>query len=188
MLILYDLSTREIVGISAIITNNSGQVIEPTLKGSFPDQKIIPNVGAFTVKNNENIANELYKYELKFNRAGEPIGLEPKPPQPHIELSTDRPAKTRNGTPELKADGKSKLKITASICDHNGELMDEADTDIHFETTGGILLKRLVKCKNGVAQTTLQSVHETITPKITATSEGCKKGTIQIEFVHPNTK
>ncbi len=188
MLILYNLSNRDIIGVAGIFSDTSGELIEPTLKGSFPGQKIIPNIGGFTVPNDERIANELYRYELKFNASGEPIEISPKQPQPHLELSTDIPDRDRNGIPELKADGKSKATITASIRDSTGKLITNANNDVHFETTGGVILKRLVKCKNGVAKTTLQSVHETITPKITAYSESCKKGTIKIEFIHPSAK
>jgi hypothetical protein len=46
----------------------------------------------------------------------------------------------------------------------------------------------MVKCKNGVAKTTLQSVKETLTPTITAFSDGIRVGEIKVEFVHPDIK
>jgi hypothetical protein len=183
MLILYDLSTYDIIGVSAILCNNGSDETEPTLKGCFPDYKIVPNVSAVTVQDNARIANELYKYELKFNRLGEPLGLDLKMPKPYIELTTDIAGKNNDSVPDLKADGRSKARITAYVRDHTGELLINGVGEIVFKTTGGRLKKKIVKTKNGVAKTQLQSVKETKTITITATANGCSDGKLDLDFV-----
>jgi hypothetical protein len=107
---------------------------------------------------------------------------------PYIELSVDAPDHDGDGIPEMKADGKSNVTITASIRDEEGKVLTRASNNIHFLTTGGVLSDRIVKCKNGVAKTSLQSVKETLTPTITAFSDGVQKGEIKVEFVHPDIK
>jgi hypothetical protein len=104
---------------------------------------------------------------------------------PYIDLSIDAKDHDGDGIPEMKADGKSKVTITASIRDEEGGIVTNASNQIHFLTTGGVLSDRMVKCKNGVAKTTLQSVKETLTPTITAFSDGIRVGEIKVEFVHP---
>ncbi len=183
MLILYDLSTYDIIGVSAIISNNGSDETEPTLKGCFPDNKIVPNVSAVSIQNDARIANELYKYEFKFDRMGEPLGLDLKMSKPYIELTTDIADKNNDGIPELKADGRSKAAITVCVRDHTGELLIDNVREIVFKTTGGRLKKKIVKIKNGAAKTHLQSVKETKTITITATANGCRNGKLQLDFV-----
>ena len=88
----------------------------------------------------------------------------------------------------MKADGKSIVTITASIRDEEGKVLTTANNDIHFLTTGGVLSDRVVRCRSGVAKTTLQSVKETLTPTIIAFTEGVRKGEMKVEFVHPDIK
>jgi hypothetical protein len=183
MLILYNLSTHEVIGVSAFIINNNNKPVEPTLKGCFPDKKIIPNVSAIKVPNDERIANELYKYRIKFNRTGEPIGLELKPPRPYIELSTNFQDEYTNQVLELKADGRSKMTITAAVRDHTGNILTSEQRELVFKTTGGRLKKKIVDTENGVAKNSLQSVKETKTVTLTATARGCRSGSLTIDFV-----
>jgi hypothetical protein len=183
MLIIYNLSTHEIIGVSAILINNNSEDLEPTLKGSYPDKKIIPNVSAVTVNNEQRIANELYKYQIRFNSAGEPVGLELKPPLPYIELSLDLPPGNNSQIPQLKADGKSKALITAIIRDHTGNILNTSEREIIFNTSGGRLKSRCEKSKNGVVKNSIQSVKETKTVKITAVAKGFVPGQLEIDLV-----
>ncbi len=188
MIIIYDRKTREIIGVSMIAQDNSGLTRKPSMKNVLRTDRLNPNLMEFQVTDDETIANEIYKYDLKFSSSGEPKELVKKINLPHIDLSTEIPDHDGDGIPEIKADGKSKVTITASIRDEEGKVLTHASNNVHFLTTGGVLSDRIVKCKNGVAKTTLQSVKETLTPTITAFTDGVRKGEMKIEFVHPDIK
>jgi hypothetical protein len=149
---------------------------------------IKPDLMEFHVPDDENVANQIFKYDLKFSSGGAPKELVKKAALPRIDLAIDAPDNDGDGIPEMKADGKSRITITASIRDEEGKIVTNANHIIHFLTTGGVLSDRTVKCKSGVAKTTLQSVKETLTPTITAFSEGIRTGEIKVEFVHPDMK
>lgn len=184
MLIIYDMQSKKIKGISMITSDSSARIQQPSKRSTL--KKLVPNIGTYVAPDDINIANEIYKYQLKFDKRGNPVGIEKRPPKPRIELSTDAPDHDNNGVPEIPADGESRAMITANIRDHTGNLMTDVVKEIFFETSGGILLERNVKTVNGVARTTLQSVRETLIPEITATSDGCIEGKLKIEFVHPD--
>ena len=188
MIVIYDRKSREIIGISMVTMDNSGLIRKPTMKDVLRTDRIKPDLQEFHVDDDENVANEIYKYEIKFNSSGAPKELVRKPTLPRIELAIDAPDHDGDGIPEMRADGKSTITITASIRDEEGKILTRAGNEIHFLTTGGVLSDRTVKCKNGVAKTTLQSVKETLTPTITAFSDGIQTGEIKIEFVHPDIK
>jgi len=188
MIIIYDRKSREIIGVSMVSQDNSGLTAKPTMKNVLRKDSGSTNLMEFEVDDNATIANEIYKYELKFSSSGEPKDLVRKPILPYIELSIDARDHDGDGIPEMKADGKSKVTITASVRDEEGKVVTNASNLIHFLTTGGVLSDRTVKCKNGVAKTTLQSVKETLTPTITAFSDGIREGEIKVEFVHPDIK
>lgn len=188
MIVIYDRKSREIVGVSMVAQDNSGLIRKPSLKNVLRSEKLDPNFMEFEVEDDETIANEIYKYELEFSSSGVPKKLLRKSILPYIDLSIDARDHDGDGIPEMKADGKSRVTITASIRDDEGGIVTNAKNEIHFLTTGGVLSDRTVKCKNGVAKTTLQSVKETLTPTITAFSEGIRTGEIKVEFVHPDIK
>ena len=165
-----------------IMNDTSKSVKEPTFNSSFPKTPP-PDIGYFFTPNDATVANDLWAYQLKFNRRGKPDSIERKPPKPLIHLSTNAPDKDGNGIPEIIADGKAQCNIMASIRDNNGSILTSYDGSVTFRTTGGVLFDRDVKCKKGVAKTTLRSVEETLTPKITATAPGCIPGEIDIEFI-----
>ncbi len=184
MLIIYDTRSKKIKGLSMIINDSSGRIQQPSKRSTL--KKLIPNIGTYVAPDDLSVANEIYKFQLKFDKRGNPVGIEKKPPKPRIELSTDAPDHDNDGVPEIPADGESRATITANIRDHTGNLLTDVVKEISFETTGGILLERNVKTVNGVARTTLQSVRETLIPEIIATAEGCIDGSVKIEFVHPD--
>lgn len=186
MIIIYDRKSREIVGVSMVSQDNSGLMRKPTMKNIM--RSMNPNLMEFTVLDDETVANEIYKYELKFSSSGEPKELVKRDTLPTIILSADAPDHDNDGIPEIKADGKSIVTITASIRDEEGKVITNFNDKIHFLTTGGVLSDRIVKCKGGVAKTTLQSVKETLTPTITAFTDGVRTGEIKVEFVHPDIK
>jgi hypothetical protein len=188
MMIIYNRKTREIVGVSMISQDNSGLAPKQNMKSVMRSDAIDVNLMEFSVPDDETVANELYKYELKFSSSGAPKELVKKESLPHIELVIDAPDHDGDGIAEMKADGKSKVTITASVQDEEDRLITGAKNEIHFLTTGGVLSDRVVKCKGGVAKTTLQSVKETLTPTITAFSDGVLAGEIKVEFVHPDIK
>ncbi|GEM_PF-3584980 len=182
MIIFYNKRTRNITGVSMIMNDTSTKLKEPTLKSSYP-KNTPPDIAYFFTPNDATIANELWAYKLKFNKRGKAESVERKPPLPYIQLSTDAPEKDGHGIPEIVADGKQQCNITASVRDHNGSILTHFREPVTFKTTGGVLFDREVKCKNGVAKTTLRSVEETLTPTITATAPGCVLGEMEIEFV-----
>jgi hypothetical protein len=188
MIIIYDRKSREIVGVSMVSQDNSGLIRKPSLQNVLRSEKVKPDLMEFHVDDDENVANEIYKYNIKFSSSGAPKELVKKATLPHIDLSIDAPDHDGDGIPEMKADGKSKITITASIRDEEGKIVTNAKDEIHFLTTGGVLSDRTVKCKNGVAKTSLQSVKETLTPTITAFADGIRTGEIKVEFVHPDIK
>ncbi len=188
MIIIYDRQTREIIGVSMIAMDNSGLTRKPSMKNIMRAENINPNLMEFQVPDDENIANEIHKYELRFSSSGEPKELMKRDTLPHIEIAVDAPDHDGDGIPEMKADGKSTVTITASIRDEEGKVVTNAKNNVHFLTTGGVLSDRIVKCKNGVAKTELKSVKETLTPTITAFTDGAIKGETKVEFVHPDIK
>ena len=188
MIVIYNRKTREIVGISMISQDNSGLTPKQSMKNILRTGSVDVNLMEFSIPDDEAVANEIYRYELKFSSSGAPKELVKKSTLPHIELIVDAPDKDGDGIPEMKADGKSIVTITANIRDEEGKLITSAKNDIHFLTTGGVLIDRVVRCKGGVAKTSLQSVKETLTPTITAFSDGVIKGQMQVEFVHPDIK
>jgi hypothetical protein len=185
---MYDRKTRYIVGVSMIAQDNSGLASSKSMKNVIREETINPNLMEFLVPDDETVANEIYRYEIKFSSSGEPKELVKKESLPYIEISIDAPDHDGDGIPELKADGKSTVTITASIRNEDGSLVRNAKNEIHFLTTGGVLADRYVKCKGGVAKTSLQSVKETLTPTITACTDGARKGEMKVEFVHPDIK
>jgi hypothetical protein len=188
MIIVYDRKTREIIGVSMVSQDTSGLASSQSMKNVMRTDAINPNLMEYILADDETTANEIYKYEIKFSSSGEPKELVRKESLPIIELSIDAPDHDGDGIPEMKADGKDVVTITASIRDEEGKIVTSARNDVHFLTTGGILSDRVVRCKNGVAKTTLQSVKETLTPTITAFTDGVQTGKIQVEFVHPDIK
>jgi hypothetical protein len=189
MIIIYDRKSREIVGVSMVSQDNSGLVASSkSMKNVLRTDTINPNLTEFVLPDDVAVANEIYKYEIKFSSSGSPKELVKKESLPFIDLSIDAPDHDGDGIPEMKADGKSTVTITASIRDEDGKIVTSAKNEIHFLTTGGVLSDRIVKCKNGVAKTSLQSVKETLTPTITAFTDGVRTGKMQVEFVHPDIK
>jgi hypothetical protein len=176
------------MGVSMISQDNSGLTPKQSMKNVLRADSIDANLMEFTVPDDEAVANEIYRYELIFSSSGAPKELVKKSSLPHIELVIDAPDNDGDGIPEIKADGKSKVQITANIRDEEGKLITNAKNNIHFLTTGGVLSDRVVKCKGGVATTSLQSVKETLTPTVTAFSDGVIKGEMKVEFVHPDIK
>ncbi len=168
--------------------DNSGLVASKSMKNVLRTDSVNPNLMEFIVPDDEAVANEIFKYEIIFSSSGEPKELVKRESLPFIDLSIDAPDHDGDGIPEMKADGKSTVTITASIRDEEGKIVTSAKNEVHFLTTGGLLSDRIVKCKNGVAKTSLRSIEETITPTITAFSDGVRTGKIQIEFVHPDIK
>ena len=171
-----------------VAQDNSGLAGSKSMKNVIREEKIDPNIMEFLVTDDETVANEIYRYDIKFSSSGEPKELVKKESLPYIEIIIDAPDNDKDGIPELKADGKSTVKITASIRNEDGSLVRDATNEIHFLTTGGVLSDRYVKCKAGVATTSLQSVKETLTPTVTAITEGVRKGEMKVEFVHPDIK
>jgi hypothetical protein len=188
MIIIYDRKSQEIVGVSMVAQDSSGLAVSKSMKNILRSDAINPNLMEFVVPDDETVANEIYKYEIKFSSSGEPKELVKRGIPPFIDLSIDAKDHDGDGIPEMKADGKDTVTITATIRDEEGKVVTSAKNDIHFLTTGGVLSDRVVRCKNGVAKTTLQSVKETLTPTITAFTEGVRTGSMQVEFVHPDIK
>ena len=188
MFVIYDRATREIVGITMVSQDSSGLAAAQSMKKVVPADRGNPNLMEFLVHDDETVANEIYKYEIRFSSSGTPKELVRKDELRHIDLSVDALDHDGDGIPEIGADGKSKVTITASIRNEEGAVVTGATNEVHFITTGGILSDRIVKCQGGVAKTTLTSVKETLTPTITAISKGVRTGKIKVEFVHPSIK
>ncbi len=188
MIVIYDRKNREIIGISMISQDTTGLAPTQYINNRSTTGRLDPNVMEFIVPDDEIVANEIYKYELKFSSSGVPKELVRRSTLPYIDLAIDAPDHDGDGIPEMRADGKSTVTITASIRDEDGSLITNAKNEIHFLTTGGVLSDRIVKCRGGVAKTELRSVKETLTPTITAFSEGMRKGEVNVEFVHPDIR
>ncbi len=182
MIIFYDTESREITGISMIGNDSSNKIKEPTIKSSYQNDPPA-HTGYYYTPNDAAVANELRAYRLVFNSRGKPESLERKPPLSVIHISTDPKHKGTKDVPEMIANGKDQCSITASIRDRSGSLATHFDGKVRFRTTGGVLFDREVKCKNGVAKTTLRSVEETVTAMVTASAPGCLPGEMEIEFV-----
>ena len=75
MIIIYDRKTREIIGVSMIAQDNSGLTRKPSMKNVLRTDRLNPNLMEFQVTDDETIANEIYKYDLKFSSSGEPKEL-----------------------------------------------------------------------------------------------------------------
>ena len=182
MIIFYHTESREITGVSMIGNDTSKKIKEPTLQSSFQNDPP-SHTGYFYAPNDAAIANEIWAYRLVFNSRGKPESIERKPPLPVIHISTDANLRGGDAIPEMIANGKEQCNITASVRDQGGSLATHFDGTVRFRTTGGVLFDKEVKCRNGVAKTTLRSVEETVTAKVTASAPGCVPGEIEIDFV-----
>jgi hypothetical protein len=100
-----------------------------------------------------------------------------------IVLSTDALDRDGDGRPELPADGASGSQIMATIQDLKGKTIQKAPAIIKFRTSRGLLSKREVETKDGVAEIALKSVAETTMALISATSDGFETGKLEVEFI-----
>jgi len=64
MIVIYDRKSREIIGISMVTMDNSGLIRKPTMKDVLRTDRIKPDLQEFHVDDDENVANEIYKYEI----------------------------------------------------------------------------------------------------------------------------
>jgi hypothetical protein len=92
---------------------------------------------------------------------------------------------------EIPADGKSYVKITATLHDQNGKAIGNSahhkvPAMIYFQTDRGALSRRSVEVVNGKAHVELRSVTETVSAHVTASADGFEPGRITIEFVPPD--
>jgi hypothetical protein len=188
MLILYDLRTKEIVGVSLILNDSSGNVPQPTIRTTFPTERTVPNIGYYIAPDDELVANEISKYMLRYDSRGNPKGLVRKPAKPYIHLSTDASDYDADGISEIIADGKDTATIVASIRDETGRVIADKSYMVRFATSGGILSAKAVRSETGIAKTVLTSVPETIRVTVTASANGCYSGKLELDFIPAEAK
>jgi hypothetical protein len=107
---------------------------------------------------------------------------QPKTAQPILVLSTTAQDQDGDGVPELKADGRSNTKVTATTQTRAGETI-KAVVPVTFRTTAGRLAARIVDTEDGVATVTFTAGRETVTVHITASAVGYDSASLFIEFV-----
>jgi hypothetical protein len=112
-----------------------------------------------------------------------------------IDLATDPAPRPGADHPEIAADGKSIIRITATLRDDQGNRPGQAGSagtartlpsTITFHTDRGALSRRTVDVVNGSAQVDLRSVAETVVARVFALANGFQPGTLTVEFIPPD--
>jgi hypothetical protein len=99
-----------------------------------------------------------------------------------IVLTTDAEDRDGDGLPELAADGRSSVTITARLVDAHGKALN-VDVPITFKTSRGSLSSRQAAPKKGAATIELASAGETTSARITAAAPEFEPGELNIEFI-----
>ncbi len=106
----------------------------------------------------------------------------PKTIQPVLKLSTTAQDNDGDGTPDLKADGRSTTTLTVTAQNPAGEKI-EAAVPIIFRTTAGRLAARTVTLEYGTASVKFTAGRETILAHITASAVGFDSADLAIELI-----
>ena len=185
MIFVYRKASLEFVGMATRVFD-SGRWREPTVDELYPNEDP-KTLGFVHVEDSSRYALAGRDYwQFKLDDNGVPIGVERKPSLPEIRLSSDAPDTDGDGIPELPADGKSAVTITAEL--REGGLNDQRihrDLPLVFKTTGGILSQRFDLAQDGVARVTLMPGQETVTITVTASAEGFTTGSLTFELLPP---
>ena len=106
--------------------------------------------------------------------------------QGRIVLTSDGRDLDGDGVPELPADGKSVVTITAQVVDHDGQPLAREGLRIDFRVTRGVLSARRDVLRDGRAEVRLRAIEETITTEMTASAEGLSDGLLRLELIPPD--
>jgi len=185
MIFVYRKASLEFVGMATRVFD-SGRWREPTVEELYPKEDPA-TLGFVYVEDSPKYALAGRDYwQFKLDGKGVPIGVERKPSPPEIHLSSDAPDTDGDGIPELPADGRSTVTITAEIREpgvHHQRI--HRDVPLVFKTTGGTLSQRFVLAEEGVTRVTLTPGHETVTVTVTASAEGFAPGSLTFELLPP---
>jgi hypothetical protein len=182
MIIIFDKSTHELVGVSPQVFDN-GSWREPTLEELYPNAEQ-SNLGFVYVEDSPRYSLKPDGWQLKLDENGVPIGVERKPSQPKIYLTTNAVDTDGDDIPELIADAQSKATIKAEVKNSRGELIQE-DVILNFKTTGGTLSTRRITTQGGEATVELTSSQETVSVIVEVSAEGFKGTSLEFEFMPP---
>lgn len=180
MIVVFDKSTHELVGVSPQVFDN-GVWREPTLEELYPDVDR-SKLGVVYVEDSPRYSLKPDGWQLKLDDNGVPIGVERKHSQPKIYLTTNAVDTDGDGIPELIADAQSKATIKAEIKNARGELIKE-DLLLYFKTTGGTLSARRTTAQGGEATVELTSSLETVSVIVEVSAEGVTGTSIEFEFM-----
>ncbi|MEJ3748628.1 Ig-like domain-containing protein [Actinomycetes bacterium KLBMP 9797] len=176
MLIVYDRETRQVVGHCGQIFEN-GEWREPTVDEVFGHLKLATLEALYV---NEVTEAKLFRYgpenlRLAFDEKGTATGIELKPA---LKLRCDARDADGDGVPDLPADGAAATVVTASTTDR------AAGVAITFRTTHGALSSRTATTtQDGAASVNLRASTETVLATVTATADGYRSGSLQLEMI-----
>ncbi|MCB9232800.1 MAG: hypothetical protein H6581_14105 [Bacteroidia bacterium] len=179
MIVVFEKKTNKFIGMAPQVFDN-GNLRELTLNEIYPD--LDPKkYGSFVVEDSPKYLMNPDHWQFTLDAKGVPIGLEHKPTLA-LKLSTTLKDTDGDGMPELKADSTATAPVTVTVM--NGIKPQKTTALIKISTTGGRLDKRIIDLKNQDKATfNLQSVPETITITVTATSEGMHSDSITFELM-----
>jgi hypothetical protein len=186
MIFVYKKDSLEYVGMATRVFDN-GRLREATVEELYPDAEP-GTLGFIHVEDSPRyaMAGGRDAWQFKLDDKGVPVGVEHKPSPPAIHLGSDAPDADGDGLPELAADGKSSVTITAELREagFKGKRI-RRDVPLVFKTTGGTLSQRFVMAKDGTAKVTLTPSLETVTATVTAVAEGFATGSLTFELLPP---
>jgi hypothetical protein len=105
---------------------------------------------------------------------------------PAIVLTTSAEDRDGDGIPDLPANGRSRVTITATLQDQAGNVVAEP-VEVYFRTSAGTLSHRSVTTEEGQASVRLTSSRETVTAAVSATAAGYTPARLELEFAPVGT-
>lgn len=178
MLIVYDRETRQVVGHCGRVFEN-GTLREATVDELYGHKELATLEPLYV---GEVTEAKLFRYgvenfRLVFDDAGTATGIELNPA---IRLRCDAGDADGDGVADLPADGDSSTVVTAATTDK------AAGVEITFRTTRGSLASRTaITADDGVASVALRSTTETVLATVTASAEGYRPDSLQLEMIPP---
>ena len=171
MIVVYDKSTRQIVGHCGTIVD-SGRSREATVAELFPDRDPSTLDAVYLKDDPRFLITGVESYRLAQDQNGIVTGIEHVP---RINLSCDAKDTDDDGIADIPAKADSSTTVTAAVGSPN--------VAVTFRTTQGTLSSRSATSdSSGKATVTLRASTETVLAIVTATAPSYLAGTLSVEF------
>jgi hypothetical protein len=171
MIVVYDKSTRQIVGHCGTIVD-TGKSREATVAELFPDRDASTLDAVYLKDDPRFLITGVESYRLAQDQNGIVTGIEHVP---RINLSCDAKDTDGDGIPDIPAKTDASTTITATL--------GSPGIAVTFQTTHGTLSDRSVTTdKSGKVTVSLRASAETVPALVTATAPNFLPGTLAVEF------